>query len=298
MRVPTSSNSTAMLAQVQTVSERQSRLQTQVATQQRIFQPEDDPAAVGRYLTLDAERRQITQYITNSDYALDLTQATYSGIQAIKKLSDRAGELATLGAGSISADASTAYAAEVDQLLEQALLQVNSRLRNDYIFAGTAVDTPPFSATRDAAGKITGVSYVGNSTQTSVQISDTASIAPGSTGDTNTKLGDFINHLVQLRDALNSGATANVSAAQSLLEGDEDNIVSAMSENGAVQLRIEVSQSQSKERLANVNTLISGETSVNLPEAITKLSQASLAYEAALQSMSQIMNVSLLDYVR
>jgi len=287
-----------MLAQVQTVSERQSRLQTQVATQQRIFQPEDDPAAVGRYLTLDAERRQITQYITNSDYALDLTQATYSGIQAIKKLSDRAGELATLGAGSISADASTAYAAEVDQLLEQALLQVNSRLRNDYIFAGTAVDTPPFSATRDAAGKITGVSYVGNSTQTSVQISDTASIAPGSTGDTNTKLGDFINHLVQLRDALNSGATANVSAAQSLLEGDEDNIVSAMSENGAVQLRIEVSQSQSKERLANVNTLISGETSVNLPEAITKLSQASLAYEAALQSMSQIMNVSLLDYVR
>ena len=298
MRVPTSSNSTAMLAQVQTVSERQSRLQTQVATQQRIFQPEDDPAAVGRYLTLDAERRQITQYITTSDYALDLTQATYSGIQAIKKLSDRAGELATLGAGSISADASTAYAAEVDQLLEQALLQVNSRLRNDYIFAGTAVDTPPFSATRDAAGKITGVSYVGNSTQTSVQISDTASIAPGSTGDTNTKLGDFINHLVQLRDALNSGSTANVSAAQSLLEGDEDNIVSAMSENGAVQLRIEVSQSQSKERLANVNTLISGETSVNLPEAITKLSQASLAYEAALQSMSQIMNVSLLDYVR
>ena len=287
-----------MLAQVQTVSERQSRLQTQVATQQRIFQPEDDPAAVGRYLTLDAERRQITQYITNSDYALDLTQATYSGIQAIKKLSDRAGELATLGAGSISADASTAYAAEVDQLLEQALLQVNSRLRNDYIFAGTAVDTPPFSATRDAAGKITGVSYVGNSTQTSVQISDTASIAPGSTGDTNTKLGDFINHLVQLRDALNSGSTANVSAAQSLLEGDEDNIVSAMSENGAVQLRIEVSQSQSKERLANVNTLISGETSVNLPEAITKLSQASLAYEAALQSMSRIMNVSLLDYVR
>jgi flagellar hook-associated protein 3 FlgL len=298
MRVPTSSNSTAMLAQVQTVSERQSRLQTQVATQQRIFQPEDDPAAVGRYLTLDAERRQITQYITNSDYALDLTQATYSGIQAIKKLSDRAGELATLGAGSISADASTAYAAEVDQLLEQALLQVNSRLRNDYIFAGTAVDTPPFSATRDAAGKITGVSYVGNSTQTSVQISDTASIAPGSTGDTNTKLGDFINHLVQLRDALNSGSTANVSAAQSLLEGDEDNIVSAMSENGAVQLRIEVSQSQSKERLANVNTLISGETSVNLPEAITKLSQASLAYDAALQSMSKIMNVSLLDYVR
>jgi flagellar hook-associated protein 3 FlgL len=139
---------------------------------------------------------------------------------------------------------------------------------------------------------------VGNSTQTSVQISDTASIAPGSTGDTNTKLGAFINHLVQLRDALNSGSTANVSAAQSLLEGDEDNIVSAMSENGAVQLRIEVSQSQSKERLANVNTLISGETSVNLPEAITKLSQASLAYDAALQSMSKIMNVSLLDYVR
>ena len=48
----------------------------------------------------------------------------------------------------------------------------------------------------------------------------------------------------------------------------------------------------------NIDKLISKEADVDLPTAITKLNQVSLAYQAALQSTSNIMKLSLLDYLR
>jgi flagellar hook-associated protein 3 FlgL len=215
----------------------------------------------------------------------------------IKKISDRAGELATSGAGALDPAAFPTNATEVNQLIEQGVQLANAQLRNNYLFAGTAVDTPPFVAARDANGNITSVSYVGNMTQAAVQISSTASITPGSSGASNQALADFLNHLVQLRDALNTGVSTNVSAVQPALVNDENNLVSGLSEYGAVQMRIEVNQSLQQDRLQDVGKLISTETDVDLPTTVTKLNQASVAYQAALQSTTKIMGMSLLDYL-
>ena len=298
MRVTTNSNDSQMLAQIQKLSALQTRLQTQVSTGQRIFQPEDDPAAMGRVLALETERNQLTQFASNTTYALDVSQASFSGLSAIKKISDRAGELSTLGAGEMNPDALKTNATEVNQLIEQGVQLANSQLRNNYLFAGSAVDAPPFVATRDASGNITGVSYAGNVTQAAVQITSTASIAPGTSGATNQQLADFLNHLVQMRDALNTGVSTNVSAVQPALVTDENNLVSALSEHGAIQMRIEISQSQQQDRMGNIDKLVSSETDVDLPASITLLNQASVAYQAALQSSTKIMGMSLLDYLQ
>jgi len=297
MRVTTNSNDGQMLTQIQKLTSLQTRLQTQVSTGQRIFQPEDDPAAMGRVLALETEKNQITQFASNTSYALDLSQASFSGLNNIKKLSDRAGELATAGAGSLDPAAFPTDATEVNQLLEQGVQLANAQLRNNYLFAGTAVDTPPFVAARDANNNITSVSYVGNMTQAAVQISSTASITPGSSGASNQALADFLNHLVQLRDALPTGVSTNVSAVQPALVNDENNLVSGLSEYGAVQMRIEINQSLQQDRLQDVGKLISTETDVDLPTTVTKLNQASVAYQAALQSTTKIMGMSLLDYL-
>ena len=119
----------------------QSKLQTQVATGQRISKPEDDPSAMGRVLGLESEQREITQYLWNASRALELSQATFSGLQQVKSISDRATEIGTLGGGAISPEAARAYASELDQLIEHTLQLTNTRFRNDYLFAGTAVDT-------------------------------------------------------------------------------------------------------------------------------------------------------------
>lgn len=297
MRVITNTVSANIVRQIQQLSTQQAKLQTQVATGQKLFQPEDDPAAVGRILNLESEQRQVTQYARNAVRALEISQSSFSGLQGLKKVSDRATELGTLGGGLSGAAAYTAYASETDQLIEQALELANTRSRNDYIFGGTAVNTPPFVATRNAQGQLTGVTYVGNSAGATIPLSEISGISPTTSGTTNLALRDFINGLVALRDGLAAGNPTAVSGAQQSLLANENQLVSALAEHGGIQTRIEAAQVAQRDRGDDLEKLVSGEADTDIPTTIVKLNQAQLAYQAALQSAANIMKVSLLDYI-
>jgi flagellar hook-associated protein 3 FlgL len=298
MRIATNSASEAVLTQLTKLSQRQALLQTQAATGQRIFQPEDDPAAVGRILGLETERRQIVQFQSNATRALEISQSSYAGINEMKKISDRAGELVTLGAGASSPDAFKAYAKEVNQLIEQAVQIGNTKFRNDYLFSGTAVTTQPYDdSNRDASGNLLSVSYAGNTTQGTVQLSENSSIAPGTSNATNTGMQDFITNLIALRDALDSGSSATVSGVQPSLEASENLLVNSLSEHGAIELRIEVNKKQQDARAQNIETLVAKDADADLASTIVRLSQTSTAYEAALSSATKILKMSLLDYI-
>ena len=298
MRITNTTLSESIVRQIQQLGANQAKLQTQVATGQRIFRPEDNPTAVGRVLGLESEQRLLEQFSRNASRALELSQATFSALQQIKKVSDRATEVGTLGSGAIGADASRAYASEIDQMIEHTLQLANTRFRNDHLFAGTAVDQPPFVATRDALGKLTSVAYAGNTSRSAIQLSETASVVPGATGDTNLGLRDFINQLVALRDGLETGDSVAVAAVQSSLIASEDKIVSALAGHGGVQLRIEANRTQQQQRADNVEALISGEVDADMPATIVRLNQSQTAYQAALQSAANIMRLSLLDYIQ
>jgi flagellar hook-associated protein 3 FlgL len=298
MRVATNTVSDGIIRQIQNLSTQQTKLQNQVASGQRISQASDDPSAVGRVLNLESERRQITQYGRNAGHALALAQASYSGLQGIKKISDRAGELAVLGTGVLGPAALQAYAAETDQLIEQAVAAANTRFLGNYLYAGTAVDAPAVSIARDTQGQITAATYAGNADQAAIPLSEAASVTPATSGATNTGLADLINNLISLRTALLSGSSAAVTAARPGLTANEDLLVSALADNGGVQTRIEASQAQHLDRLRSVAQSISFETSADLPATMVKLNQAQTAYQAALQSAANIMHLSLLDYIK
>jgi flagellar hook-associated protein 3 FlgL len=210
MRLSNATTADTVLAQLQRLSRQQADLQSQVATGQRITKPGDDPAAVARVIAAQMERSSVTQYARNADSALEYSKTSYAGLQQFKKLSDRAGELAVLGTGSIGSDAMKAYAAEVNQLLEQAASQGNTRFGNDYVFSGNAVTTAPYTLTRDASGQITAAAYAGDTGRLTVPLADGASIQPTPDSSTNTGLADFMNQLVALRDALQAGDTGRL----------------------------------------------------------------------------------------
>ncbi len=298
MRISTASTSDNVLAQLQRLSTQQAELQNQVATGQRIFKPSDDPAAAARVISAQMERASVSQFARNADAALEYSKTSYSGLDQFKKLSDRAGELAVMGTGNLGTSAMQAYASEVDQLLEQAATSGNTRFRNDYVFGGTAVDAPPFTATRDVNGKITAVTYVGDAGRVSVPLADGASIQPTPDAATNSGLADFMNQLVALRDALNAGDTNATQATRAGLDTSENLLVSSLSEHGAIQLRIEVAQTQQRTRLDSIETAISADADVDLTSTIVRLNQTTQAYEAALSSGSTMLKMSLLDYLK
>ena len=299
MRIASNTVSDSMIRQIQQLMSDQAKLQLQVSSGRRITQPEDDPAAVGRVLNLQTEQRQLSQYANNAARALTLSQSSYSGLQGLKRVSDRAGELATLGTGAMSTDSMHTFGNEVDQLIEQALQLANSRTGGDYIYGGTAVDAPPFVATRDATtGKVISVVYNGNTQQASIPLSEATSVAPSTSGATNTGMKDFLTNLITLRDSLANGDIDAVRAAQPGLETSENVIIAAMADSGGIQTRIEAAQAQQQDRTMALESLVSSESSVDLPTTVVKLNQAQTAYQAALSSAAKVMNLSLLDYIK
>jgi flagellar hook-associated protein 3 FlgL len=297
MRVTSTTISDALSIQLQTLSSQQAQLQNQVTTGQRITDPSDDPAAMARVLSEETQKQQIQQYQSNQGVATQISQATSSSLNSLKTVSDRAGELAVLGTGVNSAQSDQAYATELNQLIEQALQTANTTNGSTHLFAGTKTDTPPFTATRDANGNITAVTYTGSATSAQMQTGEGSLVSPFTSGATNQQIGDFINNLVSLRNGLTNQDTTAVQTAQTGLQTSEDNILNAISGAGAVQSQLEADGTQNTARFASLDQLTSQDANADLSQTVVKLQQTQTAYQAALQSGAQIMQLSLLNYL-
>lgn len=298
MRIPDLNNSDSLLANIQRLSSRQSSLADQVSTGQRIKTASDDPAAAGRVLEMAEEKQRLQQYAKNGNRALEISQSSYASIAELKKISDRAGELGVLGTGVLEQNNYSSYSTELNQLIEQGLATVNATYSGEHIFGGTKTDAPPFTATRDANGRITGVTYDGATSTPEFHVGENAKVSPYTPAATNQQFADFLNNLVAMRDALNSGDPAAVLAAQPSLQTSEDNILKSVGDLAATQTRLEGGLTQNEARFSELEKATSKETDADISDTIVRLTQTQTAYQAALQVGAQVLRTSLLDYVR
>ena len=305
MRVTAASFGNDFRTQIAKLAERQMRVQRQIATGQRIDSPSDDPQAMRRVLDLRAELRVLNQYQDNIGKVRENSTVAYSSLNAMKKLNDRAGEIATMADASKPTEALQAYGKEINQLLEEAVRLANTKHRDVYIFSGTHSTTPTYSATR-VDGDITGVTWGGNSNTSKVDIASDSTVdsnhpAEGAQGilKNSTNGADFIAHLITLRDNLNSGNTANIkSNGIANVKSDETNFINHFSNLGAIQSRLDTSEAITRHQASSIDPLISNEADVDMADAFVRLNEIQNAYTAALQSGGTLLQTSLLDYIR
>lgn len=311
MRVTSNSYSTSLISQINTLVTRETNLQNQVSSGQRITNPADDPAGFGRVMEDDATSKICTQYKNNITQLQEQATTTASVINGLKTVSSRASEIATLADGTKSPSELKSYASEVSQLIQQAVQTANTQYNGEYVMGGTATSQPPFQMTLDAQGMVQQVVYVGNAEQKAVEIdkgvtvsvtppgaNNTTSGARGLLADTNSGT-DVFQHLIDLQNHLQTADTAAISQSDSgNLGKDEDNILYNLSANAAIQSRLDVGSSIMTDRLNSLSKTVSSETDADLATTITHLSQVQTAYSAALQSGAKLLNTSLLDYLR
>lgn len=311
MRVTNNMFPDRLAGQLATLTARQNRLQDQVATGQRISRAEDDPGAMRRVLDLQVESRKAEQHKHNITALKEQAGVSYAALQPLRRVSDRAGELAILADGTKSPENLRLYASEVSQLIQQAVQLANTKHRGDYLFAGTKNDQPPFVLATNSAGLVTSVTYQGNTNVASTEVAEglTASaqvVGANASGSgarglfADTAAGaDFFNHLISLQNHLQAGDAAAVNATDvPALAKDEDNILFHLALNGTVQARLATAENLASDRVFSTEKLISNEADADLAQTLVRLNETQNAYRAALQSGGTIMNISLLDYLR
>jgi len=312
MRIAFNTFPNSLTSQLGAMSAQQNRLQSQVDTGKRISQLEDDPATMRQVLDLQTQDSQIAQYRQN--IASLQTQATtsYNAMSGVQNISARAGEIATLADGTKSPQELSTYATEVTQLIQQGVQLMNSTSQGAYLFGGTQTNQPPFVATTDASGNVTGVAYQGNESVPGAEIAAGATVSvqvPGANTSgsgpagliTDSRNGaDFFNHLIALQNHLLAGNTTAISSVDApALAKDEDNITSQMANNGLIQSHLATADSLATTQSLSVRQTVSQDSDADLAQTLTQLSASQTAYQTALQSGAKLLssNDTLLTYL-
>ncbi len=298
MRIATNTIFDNMANQIQDLDSTQNTLELQLSSGLDFSEPSDSPTEMASALNLISQDQQTSQYAANANTALQLSQASYTGLTSLNQLSTSVDEIATEANSSITSTAEMqTYATQIDSYLNEAVQVGNSQFEGNYLFAGTAVNQPPFQVTQNAQGEITAVAYVGNTSQASIPVSNSASIAATTSGATNQAMAAFMNQLVSLRTALQNGDSSGIASAQTQLSASSDALISATAENSAIQSAIQSEQTESTSLQENLGSVISSDTSANVATTETKLTAAQTAYQAVLESSARIMQTSLLNYL-
>jgi len=311
MRVTANTFPDSLIAQLNSLNVRQNQLQTQASTGQRIQLPEDDPTSMRRVLDLQTESASVSQYSANIANLTDTAQATYSVMNGLKTILDRARELATQADGTRSPADLKAYATELTQLIEHAVQLTQTKYKGSYLFGGTQSDQAPFVLAQDANGFVTSVTYQGNQSLPQSEIAQGVTLSAQVVGANTTGAGprgliadsrfgaDLFNHLISLQNNLVAGNTSAIASTdRAALGQDEDNILFHISDNGALQARLEASASVATSTKTSLTGSISKEADADLAQTLVRLTQTQNAYQAALQSGAKLLSTSLLDYLQ
>lgn len=314
MRVASNAYTDAMVNQFNLLTARQSTLQNEVSTGLSVQAPSDNPAAMQDTLNNLASKAAQTQYSSNISTLQTRATSISTVMQSLQTLSSRAGEIATsAGSGTASPADLTNYASQVKQLIQQAAQLMNTKdaASGQYLFGGTNSTQPPYVTTKDASGNITGVTYQGNASVNQVEVAAGSTVSVDVPGENATGTGprglitdstsgaDLFNHLLSLQNNLSSGNTAAITGTDSAnLQKDENNLLYQISNNGAVQTHLNVASTFAASQSSSLDQMITNSSSADLVQTMVQLNQAQTAYQAALQSGTKLMQLSILNYIQ
>ena len=311
MRVSSSSFGESFIYQTNQLENEQNTLQSEATTGLKFATPGDDPAGMSQALELQADSSANTQYQNNITQLQDSATTSYNALNGLQTLISQANTIAAGVDGTTPTQQLAGDATEISGIIQQALQLANTQdSSGNYIFGGTVASTPPFAATTDSNGNVTGVTYQGNTSVAQAEIApgvtvSTQTLGANTTGTgprgliTDTRYGaDLFNHLISLQNDLTSG---NVNAVSSTdvqnLSKDENNIAYQVGSNGVVQSELTNTGDVATQQGTSLTTQMSNLTNANLATTLTQLQQTQTAYQAALESGVQVLQLSLLNYM-
>jgi flagellar hook-associated protein 3 FlgL len=257
----------------------------------RVQHPWDDPTAAGQIVTNQANASQFDVISTAVGRASDELQLADTSLSGVGNILTRASELAVqLSNSTYSAGDRAGAAAEIQQLFNQAVGDLNVQSGNRYLFGGNKDGTPPF----DPSGN-----YNGDSAVRQVQV------APGVYEDASVRADvaikgvgggvDVLGTLSSFAAALGSNDVTQIQAAVGSLSQALTQVSTARSQLGSNMSVIESAQSVAQARSAAAQKQVSDLSNADVFDSTTKLAQAEQALNVTLTASAKSFQLTLLD---
>ncbi len=262
-----------------------------------INQPSDNPAGTSALILNHDAQSQVDSYQQNIGDLQSKLQIADSALSSATTVINQAISLGVEAGNSDLSDSDRQAVAQQISGVQQQLARIaNTTAGGVYLFAGTNVETQPFTLDPTAAA---GVAYQGNSSATSVQIANGQSVTANVPGDQLflNSSGSLLGAVNQLLTAVqnNSGISAAVTAlGQASTEFNTqrlsyDTSLNELQSTGSFLTNEQV-------QLSSQETNLDG---ANIPQVVTQFSQAEIAYSSLLSAEGKILNLpNILDFLQ
>lgn len=302
MRITNNMLSRNLLRNLESAQGRMDALQNQMSSGHRITKPSDDPVGVENALKMKSSVTMVEQWEKNADEALTYMNTTDSTLADVGSLLQRVRELTIQGAnGPLNGDAREAIAQEIDQISAQLKTIANTKVGSKYIFGGTATNTEPMSLT-GWVGNSNPIQFdVGNSAKVDVTVrGDSLFVNPGSELLTNGAAVPVpaIGILEKLSADLRTGTTQDISANLNGIDKNINNVIALRSGLGARINRMQTIRDQLSSTSVNLQANLSSIQDADMAKTITDFTNQQNVYRAALSVGAQIIQPSLVDYIK
>jgi flagellar hook-associated protein 3 FlgL len=303
-RITNAMISRSVLSDLNDVSNRLSLTQQRMSSGKQITRPSDDPYGTSRALTLRSDVESTQQYQRNVGEAVAWQNITDAALSKVTDAMQRVRELVIGAANDASGQpARNSAAAEIDQLIETIKGEANASYGGRYVFSGTDTDQKPYTVggadTYNPSKPPQPVAREigpGVAVQVNVQGYDLLGEGQGA-GD-----GLILDNLRDIAQHLRSGVTADVNTLRSTdLQGIDRNLAAltqARATVGATTNRLEAADSRLAEVEESATKLLSDVEDADMAKTLIDFSMQQNVYQSALRAGANIVQQSLLDFLR
>lgn len=284
------------------------KLHNRIASGKMVNRPSDDPAVVSRVVTLRNSLAEMEQFDKNIRDASSWLEVSENALGSVNDILQRARELTIYGAGgTLTAEAMGALRDEVEQLIGNLVQVANSTHGDTYVFGGTNTTEPPFKINGDG-----NVIFVGDHAELKFEVASGVKLAINATdafgfsnkitddteADDDKKEKNIFEILVNLEKLMNDENTDGLSSYIGTIDKAIDRILSERSSLGAKSNRMEAALERSTDTQFEFTKMLSELEDTDYAKAMIDFSVQQAAYHASIKSGAQILQPSLLDFLR
>lgn len=301
-RITNSMISRSVLSDLNEVSTRLSKTQQRMSSGKQITRASDDPYGTSRALSLRGDVAGTQQYQRNVNEAEAWQNVTDSALGTITASVHRARELTIQGASDSAGPAARkAAAAEIDQLIASIKQDANASYGGHFVFSGTATTTSPYTVNGPdsyAGDNGTVAREIGPGVAVQVNVLGSGVLGQGqAAGD-----GKLLNVLRDISDHLKSGTVADANTLRNAdlkgLETALDTINQARATVGATTNRLESADGRLQQVEESTTKLLSDVEDADMAKTYVDFSMQQSVYQSALRAGANIVQQSLLDFLR
>lgn len=287
------------------------KYQNQLSTDSRITRLSDDPIAAVSSIQIGNDLSKNVQFSKNIFDAKAWLTTTEDILSEMNEVLARTSELALqAGNGTYSIAQRTAILKEAEELKDHYISMANTKFAGKYIFGGYNTTSAPFKA-QDTAVSYNSIADLSAATAGEIAAESAQvrqyKISAGMEFDVSVSglqvmgYGDdnIFNLFNGFITALNTDdATAELSEYGAKFTAAQDKILALVSEVGGRQARLDLMTDRAEQENLNLSELHTKVAGIDKARVITHYKMAESTYNAALQVGAQIIQLSLVDYLR